>query len=69
MLGVRHRPTSRASCQQWQVSSRELTGAALARIGEAAALVAGTVVVTLRTRLSPLWPIAAGALVGALALA
>lgn len=36
---------------------------------EAAALVAGTVVVTLRTRLSPLWPIAAGALVGALALA
>ena len=35
---------------------------------EALALVAGTVVFSLRSRHSPLWPIAAGAVVGALAL-
>lgn len=36
---------------------------------EALALVAGTVLVSVRSRLSPLWLIAAGAVVGALALA
>jgi chromate transporter len=45
-----------------------LAGPAAGRIG-AMALVAATVVVSLRTRLSPMWPVGAGAIVGALGLA
>ena len=45
-----------------------LAGSAAGRIG-AMALVAATVVVTMRTRLSPMWAVAAGAIVGALGLA
>jgi chromate transporter len=45
-----------------------LAGPATGRVG-AMALVAGTVIVSMRTKLSPMWAVAAGALVGALGLA